>query len=42
MNKLLQHQIDQIKPELVTAESKIAAANVNITNLQNIVQSLNG
>jgi hypothetical protein len=41
MNKLLEHQIDQIKPELVVAETKIAAAKVNVTNLQNIVKSLN-
>jgi hypothetical protein len=41
MNKLIKYQIDLIKPELVTAETKIASAKVNVTNLQNIVESLN-
>ena len=41
MNILLKHQIDAIRPELTTVETKIAAAKVNVTNLQNIVESLN-
>ena len=41
MNILLNLQIDQIKPELTTAEEKIEAAKINVTNLQNIVVVLN-
>ena len=41
MNILLNVQIDQIKPELTTAEEKIEAAKMNVTNLENTVKALN-
>ena len=41
MNILLNVQIDQIKPELTTAEEKIEAAKINVTNLENTVKALN-